>query len=529
MTRTSDHASAGIGRRGTRRGDDRRRRHRRAASGESVEPHVPEPRLPGDRPSPPTDEIVAAWNEANPDIQVELRQGSWDNVHDELVTQFAGGTAPDIIHDESADIIGFAEQGYLADLTPYLSEDADGRRPRGRLAGRHHADGAIVAAPTLMQSYVVFANVDAFEAAGVEVPTGETLAWDDFEALAAELTTDDGYGLGWGLRSPTATIMNLALGFGGDFFTVDGEDVTFEAGDAEMEVPRRIHDLAYEAGGARPVSLTLSGSDTLPGFIGGDYAMYVGGNFIAQQLVDSAPEDFNWVVLPPLAGTEGANQAANPQTLSVAAESEHVEEAAAFINYFMEAENLAAVAEGDWLIPHVGRRPRRGARVDRRRERLGRDPGHRRAARRRPVPVGRRLPAVAGADRHAGVPAVPRRPDQPRRPASPAHRRAGSRSPAVDSFPRHRPAAGDSGTRRAAGRPGEPMDTCSGPRPRRARRRGRRRRPRRRRRGQRPRRHPGPLRRVHRPASSRRSTRTGATPGRSPRTTRATGTSPTTR
>ena len=73
-----------------------------------------------------------------------------------------------------------------------------------------------------MQSYVVFANVDAFEAAGVEVPTGETLAWDDFEALAAELTTDDGFGLGWGLRSPTATIMNLALGFGGDFFTVDG-------------------------------------------------------------------------------------------------------------------------------------------------------------------------------------------------------------------------------------------------------------------------------------------------------------------
>ena len=37
-------------------------------------------------------------------------------------------------------------------------------------------------------------------------------------------------------------MMNLALGFGGDFFTVDGEDVTFEVGDAELEVPERIHD-----------------------------------------------------------------------------------------------------------------------------------------------------------------------------------------------------------------------------------------------------------------------------------------------
>ena len=123
-----------------------------------------------------TDEIVAAWNEANPDIQVELRQGSWDNVHDQLVTQFAGGTAPDIIHDESADIVGFAQQGYLADLTPYLSEEHKAERLRGHLGSRHHVRRRIVAAPTLLQSYVVFANIDAFEAAGVEVPTGETLA-----------------------------------------------------------------------------------------------------------------------------------------------------------------------------------------------------------------------------------------------------------------------------------------------------------------------------------------------------------------
>ena len=69
-------------------------------------------------------------NEANPDIQVELRQGSWDNVHDELVTQFAG-TAPDIIHDESADTMGFAEQGYLADLTPYFGEELIADVPEG--------------------------------------------------------------------------------------------------------------------------------------------------------------------------------------------------------------------------------------------------------------------------------------------------------------------------------------------------------------------------------------------------------------
>jgi ABC-type glycerol-3-phosphate transport system substrate-binding protein len=78
--------------------------------------------------------------------------------------------------------------------------------------------------------------------------------------------------------------------------------------------------------------------------------MFVGGNFYASEFA-TTPPDFAWGVLPPLAGTEGANQAANPQTLSVSAESEHVEEAAAFIDFVMSAENLAALAEGDALIP----------------------------------------------------------------------------------------------------------------------------------------------------------------------------------
>jgi ABC-type glycerol-3-phosphate transport system substrate-binding protein len=297
-----------------------------------------------------TDSIVAAWNEANPDVQVEIRQGSWDNVNDELVTQFAGGSAPDIIHFESAALGQFAQQGYLADLSGMLSEETMSAVSEDVWGTVTTPDGAIIAAPTLMQSYVVFANLDAFEAAGVEVPTGETLAWDDFQALAASLTTDDQAGLGWGLKSPTATIMNLSLGFGGDFFAVDGEDVTFEAGAAEMEVPGRIHAMAYEDESLDQLSLTLSGSDALAGFTAGDYAMFVGGNFIARGLANDAP-DFAWAVLPPLAGSESAHQAANPQTLSVSAESEHVEDAAAFIDFFMGADNLAALAEGDALIP----------------------------------------------------------------------------------------------------------------------------------------------------------------------------------
>jgi len=293
--------------------------------------------------------IVDEWNEANPDVQVEYVQGSWDSVHDQLVTQFQGGSAPDIIHDESADIAGFATQGYLADLSPYLSDEVMSGVSEGVLESVT-VDGQIIAAPTLLQSYMVFANTDLLEAAGVEIPTGDSWTWDDFSAAAQATTSGGVSGVGWGLKSPTATVMSLGLNFDGTFFSGEGDDVTIEVGDNELEVPQRIHDMAYVDGSIDPTSLTQSGGDVLPGFLAGDYAMTVQGSYAAQSLTEQAPDGFNWAVMPPLEGTSAA-QSANPQTLSVPAESEHIEEAAAFINFFMEADNLAAVAQGDWLIP----------------------------------------------------------------------------------------------------------------------------------------------------------------------------------
>jgi maltose-binding protein MalE len=54
-------------------------------------------------------------------------------VHDKLLTSFVGGTAADIIHDEAADIAGFTQQGYLANLTPLIPKSLKASIPQGRL------------------------------------------------------------------------------------------------------------------------------------------------------------------------------------------------------------------------------------------------------------------------------------------------------------------------------------------------------------------------------------------------------------
>ena len=101
---------------------------------------------------------------------------------------------------------------------------------------------------------------------------------------------------------------------------------------------------------ASPEVVGLSGSDALPGFFAGQYAMMPGAIWFRQQIVEQAPEGFEWVTLPPLEGTS-QTQGAVSQTLSVSADSEHPEEAVRFVEYALNAENQAKLAAGDWLLP----------------------------------------------------------------------------------------------------------------------------------------------------------------------------------
>lgn len=297
--------------------------------------------------------IVDQWNQDNPDVQVKIVQGGWDGAYDKLITQFTGGTAPDIIHFEASSIVSFAQDGYLADLNdlvdPSLKSDiSDG------IWQSVTQDGKIIAYPSTLQSYMAFANADLLEAAGVEVPTGDSMTWDQFQQIAKATTTADHYGVGWGLKSPTATVMSLALGFGGGFFDGSGADASIKVGDGELAVPQRIHDMAYVDKSIDPTSLTQSGSDVLASFYAGKAAMTVQGSFQATNIAKDAPEGLNWVALPPIAGTAGAVQAANPQTYSINVDSPHVQESADFLNFFMSGDNLAKIAYADALIPSSG-------------------------------------------------------------------------------------------------------------------------------------------------------------------------------
>ncbi len=295
-------------------------------------------------------QIVASWNAAHPNITVKIVTIDVNAVHDKLLTTFQGGTAADIVHDEAADIGGFASQGFLADLTPLIPADLKADVPQG-IWDTTTFSKKIVGIPTIMQTYTVFVNKKLLADAKVTLPTAANpWTWDQFAQVSKQLTTPTQFGLGWGLKSPAATVMIMSQNFGGNFFYNEGGVNVVKFGAPEQQVLKRIYDMAYTDKSLSQTTLGQSGTDILPGFYAGKYAMIVGGNYVAQQIVEQAPSAFDWAMLPLLKGDTQA-QGANPQTLSISTQSKNPKEAMQFIAYYMQAQNLANVAIGDWLVP----------------------------------------------------------------------------------------------------------------------------------------------------------------------------------
>lgn len=296
-----------------------------------------------------TKEIVAAWNKDNPDIQIKIVQAPTDGLDDKLTTQFAGGVAPDIVHYEIQGIVPFAMDGYLSDLSKLLSEETLADIDPGVLESVTIND-EVVGAPTELQTYVVFANKKLLDDAGVKVPTGDSMTWDELAEIAKATTAGDVHGMTWGLKSPTAAFMSLGMGFGAKFFEGTGDDAAVAIGDAEFEVPNRVKAM-IDAGSIDPIGVTQSGSEVLATFYGGKAAMTVQGSYQIANIAKDAPANMDWIVLPPLAGSEGASQAASPQTLSINIDSKYQEQAAKFIDFFMTTDNLVKMNIADGLIP----------------------------------------------------------------------------------------------------------------------------------------------------------------------------------
>lgn len=296
-------------------------------------------------------QLVAEWNRQHPTVQVQYVQGAWPTVHDQLLTSFEGGEAPDIIHDATDDLADFAYGGDLADLTALLPPRLRRDIPQQSWETATF-DGRIHGVPFLQEPRVLIANRATLHRSRVRIPTPENpWTWEEFADAAQRLTRGTDHGVAWPLKEPVSATLNLALSTGGRMFQrrPDGTvEVRFDV--VDQVVPRTIHDQVNVDRSASRTTLGMGGSDTLPGFFAGRYAMVPLGFSYRQQIVQQAPKGFDWTVLPAPKGT-ALDQGVSPQTLSIAEDCPHKEAAMAFIDFLLRPPNMVRLALGDWLLP----------------------------------------------------------------------------------------------------------------------------------------------------------------------------------
>ncbi|MCU9613175.1 sugar ABC transporter substrate-binding protein [Caldibacillus lycopersici] len=174
-------------------------------------------------------EIAQNYMDDHPNVEIKVESVP-DNYGTKILTQIAGGDAPDIFQIGDGDISMFQSRGALEDLTPFIEGDNglnidDFYKP---VLDVGNIDGKYFTLPKDYSTYAVYYNKKLFDAAGIEYPTSDW-TWDDFFEIAQKLTVEeDGETVQWGTNLPGAStrdVLPMLYGFGGDVISPDGQTV----------------------------------------------------------------------------------------------------------------------------------------------------------------------------------------------------------------------------------------------------------------------------------------------------------------
>lgn len=288
------------------------------------------------------DAIIAAFEEANPGITVEVETAPFADYFTLLQADIVGGDAPDVFELNYENFVTYAANGTLLDIGNLVSEDA----PFYSAAlEAFQYDGQQLALPASFSTVLLFYNKDLFDQAGVEYPTADW-TWEDAReaAIAIRELGDDV----WGLYSPVQFwefYKKAAQNGECEFFN---EDMTESTVNSPACVETLETMVSFMNDGLMPTNAELSGVSDSELFLSGNLGMLVTGIWMFGAFQEA---DFAWDVEVEPALNQNANHFfANG--VAVSASTENPEAAAAWAEFLASSETAAQVrVEAGWELP----------------------------------------------------------------------------------------------------------------------------------------------------------------------------------
>ena len=283
---------------------------------------------------------IAAFEDANPDIKIDLSVVSLGDMLSRLPQAAAADQTPDVFKMFTPQVPQMAAAGAYTPLPEEATQVDDWLRPADTLAG---PDGEQVAVPYEYRTCALYYSQKILDEIGATVPT----TYDEVVEVATKAAAAGYTGFGTGF-SDTDNSAIIATFFDCFMSQVD-QDIWNEDGDADYagDKAEEFGDFLAELRDANALGSSVvsdSYSTVTDGLANGTVAMAVLGT---ERIVTygATNPDIKWTDLP-AASTGDSNGATLGWTMGIGAGSDHVDAAWKFIEYMTGAEAAAAMATG---------------------------------------------------------------------------------------------------------------------------------------------------------------------------------------
>ncbi len=234
-----------------------------------------------------------------PNVTIEdnfVPVSTWSEFSNKVAADVAGGHSPDIINIAIEGTRLIVKKGLLVPLDEYINNDPGGKELIADVApaliDAFKVDGKMWQVPHSWNNMVIYYNTKMFMDAKIEPPK-ETWTWDDFLAIAKQLTTGSGENKVYGFGIPY-----FNFGLTPWFLTKGTYRLTPDWSDSNLNDPRVleavtfVHDLVHVHNVSPDVDTSSSDINTQL-FAAGKIAMGGWGHWPTQGFVQNNFSDYD--------------------------------------------------------------------------------------------------------------------------------------------------------------------------------------------------------------------------------------------
>jgi len=286
-----------------------------------------------------TIEVIEMYEAENPDIDIEYEFAGFGDYWTRVSTQAAGDELACIMQQDYRYLTEWQSRDLIVSLDPYIESGVidTSNIPESALASGR-VDGELYGFNLGNNSQTIIIDVDLFEQAGIELPAWDW-TWADFEEIALQLHEElDIWAIGPTLPE-IALWASLYLGYGENVYNETGTALGYEDDQPLIDYFNMI--IRLQEAGAIPsqaeaaefIDVGPEGTPIVSELAAMDYRW---SNQVVA-VASAAGEDRNFILwtLPRPVDGQSQNFLKPSMFFSITSECEYPEEAAAFIDYFV--------------------------------------------------------------------------------------------------------------------------------------------------------------------------------------------------